>query len=273
MLIDMLGNLTVAMHGINEDLCPDKSLKITIKHLQPGCYDIFLMVKETFLNPLIQCMDKTDITAAWGVIGGLASLITIRKWLKGEKPQEIRQEGTETILINGDGNELRIEKKIYNIYKENRVVDSAIGKSFEAIEEDEKIEGFEIYDKDKNNLCEIPREDFQWISKPPAVSREGTRTKTDEATLTIFKVVFEKGYKWQFYYKGHKISATVKDEDFFSAIDHGERFAKGDKLVAEIEITQVFDKSVQAYINKEFVVTKIKHRILRDEQMDMFEDE
>ena len=91
--------------------------------------------------------------------------------------------------------------------------------------------------------------------------------------MTIFKVVFEKGYKWQFYYQGNKISAVIKDESFFSQIDEGAKFSKGDKLIANIEIKQVFDKTIQAYVNKEYSVIKIKQRIPRDEQLELFQKE
>ena len=108
------------------------------------------------------------------------------------------------------------------------------------------------------------------MALPSSIPDKNTRIKPEEAILTIFKVVFEKGYKWQFYYQGNKISADIKDETFYGKIDSGAKFSKGDKLIADIEIKQTFDDSIQSYINKEYSVIKIKQRIPRDEQANIF---
>jgi transposase InsO family protein len=46
--------------------------------------------------------------------------------------------------------------------------------------------------------------------------------------LHIFKVVFVKGYKWQFYYKGVKIHAAIIDETFYKEIDKRTKFSNGE---------------------------------------------
>ena len=58
--IDMLGNLTLAIHEINSEIQSNKSLKITIKTIQPGSYDIFLAIKEFIIDPLTQHITKED---------------------------------------------------------------------------------------------------------------------------------------------------------------------------------------------------------------------
>jgi len=139
-----------------------------------------------------------------------------------------------------------------------------------ALNADDAIKGLEIYDQDHKRLCKVERESFEYMSLPAPLPESDTRIKPEEAILTIFKVIFEKGYKWQFYYQGNKISATINDESFFDQIDRGAKFSKGDKLIANIEIKQVFDKTIQAYINKEYSVVMIKKRIPRDEQLDIY---
>ena len=42
-------------------------------------------------------------------------------------------------------------------------------------------------------------------------------------------------------------------------VSTAEKFSKGDTLVVELETTQVFDKAVQAYINKEYKIRKPKN--------------
>ena len=269
-LVDVLGNLSLAIHQINDDIQSNKSLKITIKYIQPGCYDIFLAIQETILEAILNQILTSPVTTASEIVGILAGLIVIRKFLKGEEPKEIKEEKNLTIIIDGVGNKLEIDTKTYNIFKSDQVVDAAIGKSFDTLSSDEAIEGLEIYDQNKKNLCKVESENFEYMSLPSPMPEQDTRKKPEEAILTIFKVVFEKGYKWQFYYQGNKISADIKDETFYSQIDSGIKFSKGDKLIADIEIQQVFDKTIQSYINKEYSIIKIKQRIPREEQSNIF---
>jgi len=269
-LIDVLANMSLAIHQINDDIQSNKSLKITINYIQPGCYDIFLAVKETMLDNLLKQIMLSPITTASQIVGILAGLIAIRQFLKGEQPKKIEESKNHTIIINGNGNKLEIDTSTYNVFEDDQVVDAAIGKSFDTLNSDEAIKGFEIYDQERKKLCSVEREDFKYMALPSSIPDKNTRIKPEEAILTIFKVVFEKGYKWQFYYQGNKISADIKDETFYGKIDSGAKFSKGDKLIADIEIKQTFDDSIQSYINKEYSVIKIKQRIPRDEQANIF---
>ena len=269
-LVDVLGNMSLAIHQINDDIQSNKSLKITINYIQPGCYDIFLAIKETLLDNILKQLLTSPVTTASQIVGILAGGIAIKQFLKGEKPKEIKEEKNHTIIINGNGNRLEIDTKTYNIFKDDQVVDAAIGKSFDTLNSDEAVKGFEIYDQDLKKLCSVERESFEYMALPSPMPEKTTRIKPEEAILTIFKVVFEKGYKWQFYYLGNKISADIKDVTFYSQIDNGAKFSKGDKLIADIEIQQDFDKTIQSYINKEYSIIKIKQLIPRDEQATIF---
>jgi len=84
--------------------------------------------------------------------------------------------------------------------------------------------------------------------------------------LTIFKVVFDKGYyKWQFYMQGRKISATIPNA-FMERINTGERFAKGDTLVVELEVEKTYDKTLDIYIEKDFKILNVIDHIPRADQ-------
>jgi hypothetical protein len=226
-LVDMIGNFSLSIHQINDDIQSDKSLRVTVKHIQPGCYDIFLTIRETFLGALLQHLSANPITAASEIITIFSGLLIIRQFLGGEKPKNIEENRNLTTLINGKGNKLVIERKTYKIHIENQVINAAIGKGFDALNEDTAIEGFELYDEQNNKLIEIPRDDFKIIAIPVESSEKDTRIKPEEAILTVFKVVFEKGYKWQFYYQGNKISASIQDAAFYNDIDMGAKFSKG----------------------------------------------
>ena len=95
---------------------------------------------------------------------------------------------------------------------------------------------------------------------------EGERVLTEAATLNIVRLSFEEALKWDFYYKGNKISAKIKDPNFYELIDKGESFAKGDILEVELQIVQKWDESVNTYVNKSYHINRITRHLKRGEE-------
>ncbi len=261
-LVDTLGNLSVVIHEINDELQPHKSVRVTIKAIRPGSFDIFLVIKDALIDNLGQYLTRNGIDVTASIVLILWGLLEIRKHLRGQKPSKTEKGNRETVLINADGDSISIKNEIYNIYAENQLIDAALGKSFDVLEADESVDGFEMLEKAKL-LFRADRKDFKALSCPSVLPEKDTRILKEDAILNVFKIVFEKGYKWQFYYKGIKIHAEIKDEAFYKAIDAGTKFSKGDTLIVELEITQVFDKTVQTHVNKEYKIKRIRQHIAR----------
>ena len=53
-------------------------------------------------------------------------------------------------------------------------------------------------------------------------------------------------------------------------INKGERFGKGDTLIADIEIVQEYDENLNAFMNKSYTVIKILEHIERPAQGNLF---
>ncbi len=96
--------------------------------------------------------------------------------------------------------------------------------------------------------------------------RDGERKLTEAATVNIVRVSFEENLKWDFYYRGIKISAKIADPKFYELIDKGEAFARGDILEVELQISQKFDESVNTYVTRSYQVNKIVRHLSRNEQ-------
>lgn len=84
------------------------------------------------------------------------------------------------------------------------------------------------------------------------------RHHQERCELTIVKPVLSKTTKrkWEFVWRGMKMSANIVDEDFMEHI-HEESFAVGSVMDADIDITQQFDPNSRAYMNKSFTVIKV----------------
>jgi hypothetical protein len=150
----MLGNLSVVIHEINDELNTNKALKINIQEVKTGSYDIFLMLKESLLDAISQYMNKENLTFGGIIISSLAGLLAIRKHLGGESAKNVKTDKGETAITNKDGTVLNIDNRIYNIFSENQIIDAATSKTFDAINEDKAIKTFEIYDENRNRLFE-----------------------------------------------------------------------------------------------------------------------
>ncbi|MDY3521944.1 hypothetical protein PG614_09915 [Riemerella anatipestifer] len=58
---------------------------------------------------------------------------------------------------------------------------------------------------------------------------------------------------------GHKISAKIKDRNFFERMKRNEvYFGFGDVMIVDMEIVQEFNEIAKAYENKSYTITNIR---------------
>ncbi len=152
------------------------------------------------------------------------------------------------------------------VYEQSSVIKDALSQNFEVLNNDPAITAFEVTDKNENPIIRIEKEEFSDMSLKSEEILKDERILTEAATLNIVRLSFEESLKWEFFFKGNKISAKINDPNFYTLIDKDEAFAKGDVLEVELQINQKWDDSVNTYINKSYQVNKIIRHILRNEQ-------
>jgi hypothetical protein len=180
-----------------------------------------------------------------------------KKFLKSRKPKKTEIYSNYTIIINQNGEQLRIENLIFNIYDKSELVIDALSQNFDYLQNDPSIEGYEITDMDERSLIRVDREDFEMLPLKREELIKGERILIKAATLNIIRLSFDAALKWDFYFKGNKISAKIKDSLFYQMIEKGESFTKGDILEVELQITQKWDDSVNTYMDKSYLITAI----------------
>lgn len=81
----------------------------------------------------------------------------------------------------------------------------------------------------------------------------------ERATLQLIKIILEKGKrKWEFAWKGIKISAPVSDDKFWDRMARGEVSIKqGDSIKAELQIIQVLDPYSKVFFNESYEIMKV----------------
>ena len=94
---------------------------------------------------------------------------------------------------------------------------------------------------------------------------EATPDMSDEidtnARLTILKLSFEKGARWEFIYKGFKIAMNVKDDALMDIIDKGARFGKGDAIRVTLKIIKKFNPEYNAMVNHSYKIVEFHEHI------------
>ncbi|MDR2912856.1 MAG: hypothetical protein LBV38_06160 [Alistipes sp.] len=272
-LIGSLIHTTSIIQEVNKYLDSGKKIDIKVKALEKGSFFISLELVETAIDGLKNIFTRENITVAAEVITILTGVIGVKKFLKGRKPRKVDKKGDKTTIINHNGDSITVENLTFNIYETNVTVNDALSQNFEIMESDPAITGFEITDVDENPLVVVNKEEFPDMILKSEEIRDDERILSEAATMNIVRLSFEESLKWEFYYRGNRISAKIKDPNFQESIDGGESFAKGDILEVELQTTQKWDSSVNTFINKSYQINKIIRHIRRNEEQTFNFDE
>ena len=272
-LISSLIHTTTIIQELNKCLDTGKKISIKVNAPEKGSFLINIELLETTFESIKGIFTKENILFVGGIISGLVALIELKKHLKGKFPKEIKNENDQTIIVNGDNNQFFINSKIYNIYEHSSVINDALSQNFDTLDNDPAISAFEITDDKEQPYVRVERSDFKDLSQKTEIIDENRKTIIENTQLHIVRLSFEENLKWDFYYRGNKISAKIADPNFQKLIDAGESFAKGDALEVELQINQFFDNSVNTYINKSYQVNRIiKHHSRSEQQKINFEN-
>lgn len=266
LLVNNLIHTTSIIQELNRNLDSGKKVDVKIKALEKGSFLIHIDLVESVFDVAKNLLTKENVVFGGVIITALVDLITIKLHLRGKEPKSKEVAGDKVKIENEKGDVLYINNFTQNIYENNTIVRDALSQSFETLENDNSITGYEITDKNEKPLIRVEREEFEYISQKSEEVLEGEKNIVVAATLNIIRISFDAKLKSDFYFKGNKISVKIKDPDFQKRIDNGEPFSKGDILEVELEIRQKFDKSVNTFINKSYKINRITNHILRNEQ-------
>jgi len=267
LLINNLIHTTSIIQELNRNLDSGKKICINIKALEKGSFLLHLDLIETAFDAMKNLLTRDNIETAGIIVSSFVNLIAIRQFLKGKPLTSKQDEGNKVKIENCNGESILIEDFVINIYENNSIIQDALSQSFETLENDSSITGYEITDKNEKPLIRVDRDDFQYMSVKSERSLEGEKMTVVAARLNIVRISFDEKLKSDLYYKGNKISVRIYDPEFQMRIDKGESFAKGDVLEVDLEIRQIFDDTVNTFVTKSYKINKINNHIRRDEQV------
>jgi hypothetical protein len=265
-LANSLLSITTIIQEVNNELATDKKIEIKVKALQKGSFLVHIELIESLRTALTELITRDNIGTAAAVMAITIGILQLRALLKGGRPKNVTLTGDNLYVENNDGKVMVIDNRTYKMYNHNVTIKNSVSKNFETLYSDGSISEFEIVSSDDKTLIKIPRDEFEGMSIKSETIEENRKKISEVATLHIFKLVFDANYKWEFYYKGNRISAKITDKVFYDQIDQGEGFAKGDALEVELQINQIFDSNVNTYINESYEVVNVLKHIPRGAQ-------
>lgn len=260
-------NVTTIIREISQDLAA--RIEIKVKSTEPGSF-VVRFALEALNDPLFQAQLAGAGTLGLSVLKTFTELFKLRKLLQGEPPKSIHVEGDYYEIRTGDNATIKIEKPTYRAYFTNPRVNEALAKTFEALESDRSIKGLEITDAEEHPLFEASRGDFAPMALTTSVPQVEERDEAEDTQVHIVKPSFDPKLKWDVLYKGNRISAWMRDNEFQARIERGERFAKGDILAIDLKVHQKLDPSLGTYVNKSYEIVRVKEHIPRAEQSSLF---
>ncbi|MDB5188924.1 MAG: hypothetical protein JWM92_522 [Candidatus Nomurabacteria bacterium] len=236
-------------------------IEINIKAPEKGSVLVDLVTKVTQSPTLLH-----GLHTGADLVTVVAGLYGFHKFISGRKIKETKKEDGGITIHLEDGSTMTVAENVYNIYVTTPAISNGISQHFSALSDDPAVSKFEVIRKEKR-IIEVDKEDYDRLSIKQQIETENARRIVESAELHVYKIVFDKtDRKWEFYYKGNRISANITDEDFFKMIDGGESFAKGDLLRVDLQINQSMDESVGIYVNQSYQVLKVHEHIKRLEQ-------
>jgi hypothetical protein len=269
-LASTLVGLADAAKAANASVNPGHNIEIVVESLGEGSFRAKISAIYTNAGNLFS---KQALQAI--VLSMIASFIYERTFAVHD---DVKVEiSTNEVLIER-GNERIVVPR--NVYDATRSVESnpqfvgAIGRTMESISKDEKISGLAFVSNVNNFHPEIVIERNALSEIAPVVHDEGNQRFVEEdCDLQIVKALLVRSdRKWEFRWRGVRISAAVLDKGFYDEFfAHRITIAPGDEFKARLVIKQIRDDDTGIYANIGYEVAKVYRHIPRMQQMPLSE--
>lgn len=264
-LASSLVNLSDAIREANSIVNPGYRVEVVVEALTAGS---FTATVRTVFNKIGNLFSSE---AAKAIIYGIIATHIYETVIKTDVPPKITVT-EESVIVESGKNKIIVPKTVYEAKKQLDKSDafrSSVGKMFASASSDETVRGIGIgqqIDKEKPPIY-VPRDSFSGFDVNDNKD-ENSREIIETATLIISRAILERGNrKWEFYWRGVKISAPVLDNSFYTRFfDHEITIAPGDALNVALRILQEKKPDSGIYVNKKYEVIEVIEHIPRMKQ-------
>ena len=270
-LASFLVSVADAAKAANAQINPGYEIEIIVEALGEGSFKakisaVYNKTKNLFSSQMLA-----------GIIIALLSNYIYERTLAVDDSVKVEIH-TDEVIIEKEDERIIVPRNVYNATREverNPKFVQSIDKAFQTIKADEEIKGFGFVESMDSVKPEIIVDRNRIVSAAGEVIEEhGVRYVPEIVELQIVKAVLERGNrKWEFMWRGVKISAPVTSDSFYDDFfNHNITIAPGDSLEVRLVIKQIQDEDTGIYVNKGYEVVEVYKHIPRLRQNSLDED-
>jgi hypothetical protein len=263
-LIESLVSYSMVVQEVSTYPSPQGRVNIKIQATREGSFEL---VHDLIANQGNDLFSGNALNYAASVVTVVTGLYGFKKWLSSNgHPEVIEQKGDNAVLVKSNKGEITINNNVFHIYQSSEKTREGLRRTFSKLKEAEEIEDFDILDNDTGeNLFHADKTDFTPMSSDSdEIEQRKQKIVRTSQELSVFKIVFKENHKWEFFYEGNRIYATISDKDFADKAIKGEvAFRSGDKMIADLEIVQTFNEAANVFVNDDYFLTKVVQHIPR----------
>lgn len=263
-LATSLIGLADAIREVNAAVNPGYSVEVVVEAFPDGSFQavvrtVYQSTKNLFSNEAVKAI-------VYGVIATHIYEVAIRN----ETPPQIIVDDNNVVIKVGEDRVI-VPREVYEakqrLEKSERFT-TAIDQVIRGGGSDAEVRGIGLKtttDKERPPVF-VARDRFAAFDSRGGGS--GTRELIEIAVLEISRAILTRGKRrWEFYWRGIRISAPVLDEKFFKKFfAHEITIAPGDSLRVLLRIIQTADPDTGIFINKSYEVVEVIEHIPRVSQ-------
>lgn len=264
-LATSLVGLSDAIREANSTINPGYQVEVVVEALEDGSFravvrTVFKQAKNLFSNEAVKA-----------IVYGIIATYIYEHTIATKTPIQVTVSNDQVVIESGH-EKIIVPKSVYDATKQvekSERFKSSMGKVFEGARLAPDVSGVGIGpdDRQKKTPPLVPREKFP-LFLPAQPQDELFREIVEPATLLISRAILQRGNrKWEFYWRGIRISAPVLDSRFYDRFfAHEITIAPGDALEVALRIIQEKDIDTGIFVNVRYEVIEVHSHIPRHKQ-------
>lgn len=263
-LATSLIGLADAVRTANAAINPGYYVEVVVETLEDGS---FQAVVRTIYEKTRDLLSNEAVKA---IVYGIIATHIYEMVIKTDVPPKITA-SPELVIIEVGNEKIIVPRDVYEAKKQlekSERFNSAVAQVFHGAKSDSSVKGLGLKTQPDKSIppLYIPRDKFAIFDSRN--DGEGTREVVEFATLEISRAILARGRrKWEFYWRGMRISAPVLDSRFYDRFfAHEIMIAPGDGLRVALRIIQVQSPDTGIYVNEQYEVVEVFEHIPRMQQ-------